>query len=83
MVVILLNLSYIPDDVVKFIDFQPGWQERFKMHMMAYRRYFEEIYERQWVFQNANLEIEYSRFFRQRLKQDEDMINMHIESSIN
>ena len=25
MVMILLNLSYIPDDVIRFIDFQPGW----------------------------------------------------------
>ena len=81
MVTVLLNLSFIPDDVVKFIDFQPGWQERFKTHMTAYKRYFEEIYERKWEFQNRSLEVEYSRFFHQRLKQDMDMIMKHIESS--
>lgn len=25
MLIILLNLSYIPDDVAKKIDFAPGW----------------------------------------------------------
>lgn len=37
MIMILLNLSYIPDEVVRFIDFEPGWSERFKKHMDAFK----------------------------------------------
>jgi len=29
MVMILLNLAIIPDEVVKKIDFNPGWSRRF------------------------------------------------------
>ena len=40
MVMILLNLSYIPDDVVKNLDFDPGWQRRFYAIMRSYKEYF-------------------------------------------
>ena len=50
MVMILLNLSYIPDDVVKHIDFQPGWQLRFKGAMQGYKGYFEHQMKRKWQF---------------------------------
>ena len=36
MVVILLNLAMIPDEVVRKIDFKPGWQQRFKDNMEQY-----------------------------------------------
>lgn len=40
MVMVLLNLSYIPDDVVKNIDFIPGWQQKFHKIMRSYKEYF-------------------------------------------
>lgn len=37
LVMVLLNLAYIPDDVVKGIsDFNAGWGEKFKAAMIAY-----------------------------------------------
>jgi len=36
MVMVLLNLSYIPDDVIKKIDFDAGWSLRFKQNMIDY-----------------------------------------------
>ena len=40
MVLVLLNLSYIPDDVIKHIDFNPGWQKRFHGAMRGYKIYY-------------------------------------------
>jgi len=37
---ILLNLAYIPDSVVKQIDFKPGWQKKFKAAMDNYKQEF-------------------------------------------
>ena len=68
MVMILLNLSYIPDDVVKHIDFQPGWQRRFKGAMQGYKGYFEQQMKRKWQFQSNILEQEYSEFVREKQK---------------
>jgi len=43
MVMILLNLSYIPDEVVKEIRFdQPGWSEVFKNNMDDYKKKFND-----------------------------------------
>ena len=36
-VMILLNLAVIPDEVVKKLDFEEGWQKRFKDNMQAYK----------------------------------------------
>ena len=41
MVMILLNLSYIPDEVVKQIRFdEPGWSKDFHKHMSEYKEKF-------------------------------------------
>lgn len=37
MVMILLNLAVIPDSVVKKIDFEENWQQRFKENMKQYQ----------------------------------------------
>ena len=34
---LLLNLAVIPDEVVKKIDFNPGWSRRFKKSMDQYK----------------------------------------------
>ena len=38
MVMILLNLAYIPDQVAGNIDFTPGWSLKFKENMEAYKQ---------------------------------------------
>jgi hypothetical protein len=40
MIMILLNLAYIPDSVVQDIDFEKGWHERFLKLMNAYKNSF-------------------------------------------
>jgi hypothetical protein len=50
MVMVLLNLSYIPDQVVEHIDFQPGWSVRFKLAMILYKDYFEQQTGRKWEY---------------------------------
>lgn len=43
IVMILLNLSYIPDEVVRRIRFdEPGWSEQFYKHMDEYKETFNE-----------------------------------------
>lgn len=42
MVMILLNLAIIPDEVVKKIDFNPGWSRRFLKLMQAFRKEWNE-----------------------------------------
>lgn len=37
MVMVLLNLSIIPNEVIQTIDFKRGWQRRFKRTMKAYK----------------------------------------------
>lgn len=64
LVMILLNLSYIPDDVVKHIDFQPGWQRRFQGAMEGYKAVFQQQMKRKWKYQCRELEDEYSEHIR-------------------
>lgn len=74
MVMILLNLSYIPDDVVKNLDFDPGWQKRFHAIMRSYKEYFQQQMRRQWCFQNKELEEEYSKYIKFKQRKDEDWL---------
>ena len=48
MVMILLNLAYIPDSVVKQIDFKPGWQKKFKAAMDNYKQEFWSTHNKPW-----------------------------------
>ena len=48
MVVILLNLAMIPDEVVRKIDFKPGWQLRFKDNMQQYKNEFKLKNDIEW-----------------------------------
>jgi len=38
MIMVLLNISYIPDEVVRKINFKPGWSIEFKKNMDQYKR---------------------------------------------
>jgi hypothetical protein len=45
MVVVLLNLAFIPDRIVRStkmdpFNFEPGWQYNFKARMQRYKDYF-------------------------------------------
>lgn len=62
LVMILLNLSYIPDDVVEKLDFKKGWNFCFKQYMDQYKTQFQEIHGKEWTFQNEDLEQEYLEF---------------------
>ena len=42
MVVLLLNISYIPDEVVHKIHFKPGWQIQFKKDMETFKKHYYE-----------------------------------------
>lgn len=70
MVMILLNLGYIPDQVVRKIDFVPGWQVKFLENMNQYKKEFEQKYGKKWTFQNADLERDYVEFMRNQEKSD-------------
>jgi len=50
MIVILLNIAYIPDEVAHKINFKPGWQIKFKEHMEEYKKNFYEHHGRVWEF---------------------------------
>lgn len=64
MVVLLLNISYVPDEVARKINFKPGWSREFKKDMDEYKRNFYQKFERNWEFQNSRLEDDYIDFFR-------------------
>jgi len=50
MLIILLNLSYIPDEVVQKINFTPGWQKEFLENMEQYKEKFEKEHQKKWEF---------------------------------
>ena len=52
MVVILLNVAYIPDEVARKIHFKPGWQQQFKRDMEEFKKHFTKNTGRTWEFQN-------------------------------
>lgn len=55
MIVVLLNLACIPDAVVKTIDFEAGWQKRFKLHMNNWKLNWTGKVEK-WRYQDEELE---------------------------
>lgn len=50
MVVVLFNLSYIPDEVAKKLDFEPGWQERFLQNMIEYKLSWQLKHGKEWQY---------------------------------
>jgi len=50
MIMILMNLSYIPDDVAKKINFAPGWRAEFKANMEEYKKAFYKKTGRLWEY---------------------------------
>lgn len=63
MVMVLLNLSFIPDSVVRKMakhNFEPGWSEKFKEYMDEYKAEFEG----EWKYQDQELEQKYLEFVK-------------------
>ena len=79
MIMVLLNLAYIPDDVIhKTIDFEPGWSTKFREAMSEYKEDFNQKVEKRegglhgqhyntkWRYQCKKLEKRYFKFVEKR-----------------
>lgn len=73
-VMILLNLAYIPDSIIRHVDFSKyGWSDHFREGMEGFKRVFESEHGRKWEFQNQALEKEYFDFKAKIDKSDEGL----------
>ena len=70
MVMFLLNLAYVPDEVIRGLqDFTPGWQEKLSDAMKMNQRAFteknkeNEKYPEGWRFQDGDMEDDYKEFY--------------------
>ena len=48
LVMILLNLAYIPDGVLKNTDFGSDWSYKFKVNMENFKKDFEDTHKKEW-----------------------------------
>jgi len=62
MIMILVNLAYIPDYVVKKIDFSRGWSDRFRTHMNDFKEKFAVDNGKPWEFQGEDNEKDFMDF---------------------
>lgn len=63
MVMFLLNLAYVPDDVIRSLeDFKPGWQEKLTNLMKENQATFTEKHS-EWRFQDEQMEEEYKDYY--------------------
>ena len=76
MIMVLLNLAYIPDEVIRKIqDFEPGWSTKFKQGMTDYKNNFNQkvesekkvdlhgqVYDTKWRYQGKELEKRFAQF---------------------
>lgn len=66
MVMILLNLAYIPDEVAKSIDFgEEQWSVKFQDNMQAYKEKFKEEHGVHWQWQTTEVEDDYRAFIEE------------------
>ena len=79
MVMLLLNLAVIPDEVIKQIDFNPGWSRRFLKLMKQYRKDWDADINHhiKWRFQDNDLEDQYQKFVIQQYETD---IELHTDT---
>ena len=76
---ILLNLGYIPDSVIRHVDFSKyGWSDHFKEGMQNFKKDFEKEHGRSWEFQNQALEKEYFDFKENLDKSDEGLSELKL-----
>lgn len=67
---IMLNLAVIPDEVVREMHLQRGWQRHFKNLMQNYKDKFEGMCK--WKYQDQELEDAYAKFVKEQEAKDED-----------
>lgn len=72
LIMILLNLAVIPDEVVRKMDLQPGWQKRFKALMDEYKTNFKGT---PWRYQDQELEDQYAAFVKKQRMSDTDYMS--------
>lgn len=78
-VMILLNLAYIPDSIIRHVDFSKyGWSDHFREGMEDFKRVFESEHGRKWEFQNQALEKEYFDFKAKIDKSDEGLSELKL-----
>lgn len=66
MVMILLQLAYIPDVVIQDVNFtEAGWSYKFKERMEQYKQDFEKEHHEKWTFQDEFTEERYKNFKEQ------------------
>lgn len=63
MVMVLLQLAYIPDVVIRDVDFTvPGWSYKFWERMEQFKQDFKKEYNEEWTFQDEFTEERYKNF---------------------
>lgn len=64
MIMILMNLAYIPDEVVHKIDFTvEQWSKAFLKNMQSYKRSWEEKTGQKWQWQTDQVEADLKQHF--------------------
>ena len=56
MVMVLLNLSCIPDTVMREMDFSKDWTNLLKELMEDYKKNWAEEHNREWEYQTEEIE---------------------------
>ena len=70
LVLLLLNLAYIPDAVAKNLHFECGWSVNFKALMLDYQAKWELDQEMKWEFQNDEIEADYKQYITDAATKD-------------
>jgi len=67
LIVVLLNLAYVPDYVIQKIpDFKAGWNIKFRDAVADFKADFEQRTGNKWDFQNGELEERYLDFIKDK-----------------
>ena len=70
-VTVLLNLAYIPDEVIKKVNFaEKGWRKVFVKAMNEYKQNWSAKHRKQWKYQDAQLEQMYNEFVDKQMLTD-------------
>lgn len=70
LVLLLLNLAYIPDSVAKNLHFECGWSINFKELMIDFQKKWELDQELTWEFQTDAVENEYRQYIKDAANKD-------------
>ena len=81
MVLVLLNLAFLPDEVVRKIDFtQEQWSVKFKKDMDEFKEKWSNSKDgKQWEFQEESVEESYRDFIQERKNSDKILQQLNLE----